>query len=353
MPRKIALLFAATLMFTTTACDSADETVEDRAADAPDANPDELGVKHGKHGKRGKHGKHNPAEKLCSVVECSDAQAAQVSELFAKRHEGRDDGAHEARKAARAEAHKQIAAAFRAERFDASVLERVGPPEHDGADHEAKMIGFATELHAILTPEQRAKLADKIEAKGPMFLGGHHGKGHHGKGFHGKKDFHGKKGDGEGKVDRLAHKVERFCEPISCTADQQTRLSAAFEGAHEARRDAKAAHAGDKPDFKPLADAFRAESLDEAKLRAVMGEGKVHMQERKLAHGDHMKATLAEIHEILTPEQRAIVADKIEAEGLHALMGKGKRHGKKGHGKKGKQGKQGHHGSGPSEVTAG
>ncbi|HLT35283.1 MAG TPA: hypothetical protein VK034_03335, partial [Enhygromyxa sp.] len=134
MPRKISLLFTATLMFTVAACDSdpIDAPVEDRAAEA---TPDQVQAEH--HGKRGKHGKHNPAEKLCNLLECSDAQAAQIDELFAKRHEGRDHGAHEARKAARAEAHKAIADAFRADEFDASVLDRVKPDhDRDDADHE-------------------------------------------------------------------------------------------------------------------------------------------------------------------------------------------------------------------------
>jgi Spy/CpxP family protein refolding chaperone len=347
MPRKISLLFAVTLLFTTTACDSTEEPVEDRAAELPDANPDDVGAKRDHHGK---HGKHNPAEKLCSELECSDAQIAKIDELFASRHEGRDSSgkaAHEARKAARGEAHKAIADAFRADEFDASVLDRVAPDHeqdgHDGGDREAKMIAFATELHAILTPEQRAKLADKIEAGHPMLF--HHGKkGHHGKmGKHGK---HGEKGfaeqhDGDHKADRLADKVDQFCEPITCTAEQKTQLSSTFTAVHEAHRDARTEHEADKPDFKPLADAIRAETLDEGQLRAALSEGGVHKQERKGDHLEAMGATLAEIHAILTPEQRAIVAGKIEAEGLHALMGK--RH----HGKKGK-----HKRGGPEAVDA-
>jgi Spy/CpxP family protein refolding chaperone len=193
-------------------------------------------------------------------------------------------------------------------------------------DHEARMLVFATELHAILTPEQRAQLADKIEAGHPMLFG--HGKrGHHGKGK-GDHDKQGSHGDGEDQADRLAHAVDRFCEPITCTAEQKTQLTATFEGAHEARRDAKAEHETDKPNLKPLADAFRAETLDESKLRAALAEGKLHRQDRKGDHAQQMGATIAEIHDILTPEQRAIVADKIEADGLHAVMGKG-HHGKK------------------------
>jgi Spy/CpxP family protein refolding chaperone len=332
MPRTIALLFATTLMFTATACDSTEEPVEDRAAEAPDAHPDDVGAKRDHHGK---HGKHNPAEMLCAKVECTDAQVTKIDELLASRHEGRDKEAHDARKAARAEAHEAIADAFRAETFDVAVLDRVAPdPAEHEADREDKMIAFAVELHAILTPEQRAKLADEIESGHPMLF--HHGK----RGHHWKKGDHGEKGEKseEQKAEHLARKVDQFCEPITCTAEQKTQLSATFTGVHEAHREAKAAHEDDKPNLKPLADAFRAETLDEGKLRAALDQGGVHKQERKAEHMKEMGATIAEIHDILTPEQRAIVADKIEAEGLHAVMGKGH------HGKKGKRGHRGHGG---------
>jgi Spy/CpxP family protein refolding chaperone len=341
MPRTIALLFASTLMFTATACDPTEEPVEDRAAEVPEAEPGEVGAKRDHHGKHGKHGKHNPADKLCAEIECSEAQAAQIDELFASRHERRDGAAHEARKAARAEAHQAIADAFRADTFDVAVLDRVAPEgEHDGEDREAKLIAFATELHALLTPEQRAKLADEIEAGHPMLF--HHGKrgGHHGKWG---KHFAEKHGG-----DHLAHAVDRFCEPITCTAEQETQLTAIFQSAHEAKRDARAEHEGEQRDLKPLADAFRAETLDEGQLRAALAEGKGQKQDRKADHREAMGATLAEIHQLLTPEQRAIVADVIEADGLHALIGKRKGEGKgKRHGKKGKRGR-----GGPEAVDA-
>jgi Spy/CpxP family protein refolding chaperone len=217
------------------------------------------------------------------------------------------------------------------------VLDRVGPdPERDGVDREAEMIEFATKLHAILTPEQRAELADKIAAGGPMLFGRHHGP----KGKHGQ---HGGKGDergpaGEGKHDpaeRLARAVDRLCAPISCTAEQETQLTATFTGMHEAKREARAELEQGEPDFAPLAAAFGADTLDQAQLRAALAGGKVHMGERKAAHGEQLGVALAEIHDILTPEQRGIVADQIAAEGLRAVLGKGDgHHGKRGHGKR-------------------
>jgi Spy/CpxP family protein refolding chaperone len=307
MKTTTAFLFAASLLFTV-ACDTADESVDPRAAEISDVSSDVDA---------GKRARHNPADKLCAELECSDAQATKIAELFAGRHESRDAANKDARKAERAASNKLLADAFRAADFDLAVLDKVKIEREHGEHHEA-MIGFVVELHAVLTAEQRATLADKIAARGPMFLG--HGKGH------GKKDWEGKHGD----------KVERFCEPIACTAEQQTQLSAAFAGVHEARREAKAAHEGDKRDFSPLAEAFRAESLDEAKLRAVMADHHRDMQEHKAEHAKQVGAVIAEIHAILTPEQRAIIAETIEAKGLRVLIGG------KGHHKKGKKGGKGY-----------
>jgi Spy/CpxP family protein refolding chaperone len=345
MPRTIALLFATTLIFTLNACDSGDENpVEERAAEATDAvGPDGLARKHGKHGK---HGKHNPADRLCAELECTDAQAAEIAALMSDLRPERDAAAHEARKAARGEAHEAIAAAFRAESFDVSVLERVAPERGDEREREAKMLSFATELHALLTPEQRAKLADRVAEGGPMLFGHHkRGKGKHGK--HG--DWNGKKaheGEGEAKRDpaeKIAAKVGKFCEPIACTEAQVGQLTATFTDAHAARRAARAEHEADKPDFAPVAELLRADTLDQAKLRVAMAERRAEGGEHKGARAEHMGALLAEVHGILTPEQRAIVADKIAAEGIHGLLGKGGK-GHEGGKHRGKHGGKGKHG---------
>jgi Spy/CpxP family protein refolding chaperone len=336
MTKPISLLFAASILFTF-ACDTGEDPVtEDRAAElSEDASPDDN---HGHHAKRGDHAKF-AADKLCGVVECTDDQAAKVAELFASRHENRDPAAREAHKAARAEANKMIASAFASDTFDPAVLERA-KPEREGASREDHMIALATELHAILTPAQRATLADKLESGGGMFFGGKGGK-HHGGKHHG-----GKHHDGDGPeakrdpAEHLARKVDGLCERVTCTDDQKTQLTATFEGVREAHRDARE-DAGErsKPDFKPIADAFRAETLDVAALRSTMAAIKAERGSKKADHGKQIGAVVSEIHDILTPDQRAIIAAEIEANGVHVLMGKrGGKHGKR-DGKHGKHGK--------------
>jgi len=310
------------------ACDSEelDPDTELRADDDAAPEADDTRADH-------KRGRHNPAERLCQELACSDDQRSQIEALFVAQKDARkarkaERGDRGDRKAKRAELNAELAAAFRADSFDGAVLEReLGDAVKHGArlDHAAELI---VGLHAILNTEQRAQLADRIEARGPWMLGGKH-RGHHGpkgkKGRHGKRgadgdrDDEGRRGDNSPEQ-RLAHKVERLCETLSCTEDQKTRLSAAFEGAHEARRDRP------KPDFTPLADSFRSASVDVDGVTAILAANKPD----RSAHLEAVAGFLAEVHDILTPEQRAIVADKIEVEGMRGL--KGKRH----HGKRGK-----------------
>ena len=329
-------LLAAALLIAP-ACDSEDASPDTELRAEIDGDAD---VDAGDHADR-KRGHHNPAERLCEAVACSDDQRSEVEALFAAERE-----AHEARKgehqdkraeheAKRAELDKALADAFRAETFDTSALER-GHSDEDKQARQAKHLERATSmivgLHRILNPEQRAQLAAQIGERGPRFL--HMGRGRH----HGPKGekHRGKRGRHEGEArrehkspeERVAHHVERFCEPLTCTEDQKTQLAAAFEGAHEARRDMP------KPDFQPLADAFTADSLDVDAVQGILAAAKPGKD-----HIEGFGNVIAEVHDILTPEQRSIVADKIEAEGPRGLMGKHGRRGGKHHGKRGK-----HHG---------
>ena len=325
MTKSISFLFAASMLFLTTACDPADEPTTERSAeiDSEEAKPcdDE--------GKRGDHGKF-AVDKLCSELECNETQVAQITELFASMHEGRGEKDHEAHKAARDAANKVLADAFRADTFDVSVLERQ-KPERDG-DHAEQMIEFATGLHTILTPEQRTKLADKIADGGPMFFMGHGGphKGPRGDGPRGEgpDGIDGPKGD---PSERHAKHVEQLCEKVTCTDDQKAQLTEVFTAAHEARKAAKDSR--EEPDFTAVADLLRADTLDAAKLRETIAAGKVDHEQREVERDNSFGSMMAEVHAILTPEQRGVVADLIEDKGMRALMG-GK------HGKHGKGGKK-------------
>jgi Spy/CpxP family protein refolding chaperone len=347
MTKPISLLFAASMLFTF-ACDAGeDPVVEDRAAELSETTP-APDVTNGHHAKR--HGDRSKfaADKLCAEVGCSDEQAARIDELFASRHADRDPAAREAHEAARAETNKAIALAFAADEFDPAVLERA-KPEHDGASHDDQMIALVAGVHGILTPEQRATLADKLESGGGMLFG------HHGKAKHGKHGKHGKRQEGAAERDpseRLAAKVDGLCERVTCTEDQKTQLTATFEGIHEARRDAREDAGDRKPNLQPIADAFRADTLNQDALRQAMAAVKREHLSHKADRGQQIGAVVSEIHEILTPAQRAILAKEIEANGVRVLLGKrgDKHHGKRGGKHHGKRGDKRH---GPGEVAAG
>lgn len=350
--KTTALLFASALMFTA-ACDS--EDVADPAERAAEtAGLTDAADLDGPHA-RGHHTRRSPAERLCGKIECTDEQVGAIADLFAGAHDEGERGDHEARKAQMQAKHAELAEAFRSDSFDVdTIAELHGERGPSKAEHVDRGVDLLVGLHGVLTPEQRGLLATELEERGPGLVFGHHGKRgkrgkrgkHHGKhdGKHdGERGEHdGKRGErgkhhgdhagleGEGDPSQhLARRVEHFCEAITCSEAQVSQLTATFEGVHEAHRDAREA----KPDFSELAAAFRADTLDADLVRSQLLASKDGAPDHARAFGE----VASEIHAILTPEQRAIVADRIAEGGLHAVMGKGRGHGKK-HGRKGHPG---------------
>ena len=293
--RRVSILFAAVAL--TAACDSAEPSDTAQPSEAQeqqdDADDDEdadaLAREHGgRHGK-GRHGP--PGDQLCDTVGCTDEQRAEIDALFERERDGErpDDSA----------ANEALAKAFRSDKFSAADLEAYKAAtrgKHDRLDeHVEKMAA----LHGILTAEQRTALADDIAENGFM----RHGKGRH----EGKRD---KKGDGSKFVE---HKVEKLCEPLSCTDDQVKKLTAIVSQA-KAERPEK-----DEGAHEALADAMRAETFDSAAV-------KKQLEASKARHAERGEMVVA-IHGVLTAEQRDEIADDIENEGPGALMGHRGRHG--------------------------
>ncbi|MGH1344922.1 MAG: hypothetical protein ACRBN8_25405 [Nannocystales bacterium] len=100
---------------------------------------------------------------FCEPLDCSDAQQAELSEIFGKKHDSRPDPQ------TRLDA---IAAAFKADTFDAEGLQ--GSCEHDTGDKSELVV----QVHAVLTPEQRTILSERIAEHGPRGLMGKGGKHH-------------------------------------------------------------------------------------------------------------------------------------------------------------------------------
>jgi Spy/CpxP family protein refolding chaperone len=134
-------------------------------------------------------------EVTCARLGCSDEQRTKIAEIM-KDVKPRAEGKREAMK----QAHEKLAAAFRSDHFgedDMAAFKATGAALRQG--HMQARSETIARVHAVLTPEQREKVATKIEKHGPRgLLGdkrGRHGKrGKHGghKGHWGGKGFDSK-----------------------------------------------------------------------------------------------------------------------------------------------------------------
>ncbi|MCA9660169.1 MAG: Spy/CpxP family protein refolding chaperone [Myxococcales bacterium] len=334
-----AFTLPLTLVFA--ACDS--EPVDDRAAAIEQAADDDLADAEAgdeaRHEARGEHRRRAPGERLCATIECSGEQEAQIADLFAKNRPAKGD--FKAHHEAGQEQRKALADAFRAGTLTADDLR---------AHHEAMKEKMAkrdpgamlVELHALLTPEQRAIVADKMETRGLHFFGGKHGKrGKHGDDFKGDKPM--KDGDHAGKHEaHMGKRIDKLCAKVECTDEQRATLEAKAAAAHEARVADRDAHKEAKTAAKQaLAQAFRGDSFSAADVDGFKGS----MESMHGAKASDMEAMILDLQALFTAEQRGVLADKIEKHGVGALMGKHGKHGKRGkHGKKGERGEHGKRG---------
>ena len=279
--KRTALFLAALAL---AACDSdSEEPADARIAelDLEDADADDTREHHGRHEMR-RH--RDRAAELCQAVSCTDAQAEQVQSAFAPPERG-----ERPERPDMSEANATLSKAFASETFAASDLEAWAAQLPERPERGQHHLDTLSELHTILTAEQRTALADKITA-GEFFGPRHHGK------RSGEKDH--------------AHKVERFCEALECTDAQQTQLTEIFETKH-----AKAEHHESRR--AAVAAAFAADSFDADALAASMKPDPTAKHD-----------VLVALHGVLTPEQRATLAERIAERGPRGILGKHGRHGK-------------------------
>lgn len=135
---------------------------------------------------------------------------------------------------------------------------------------------------------------------------------------------------GAAPVDGPRHEARggKMCEKLGCTDAQKAQLKQIRDGVKDKIKVEREAIRGLK---QQIAAEYRKDKLDSARLRDLYGQ----LDARKGTIEGYRRAMRAQVHAVLTPEQRAAVADKLErrAERGH---GKGKGHGKgrgKGHGK--------------------
>jgi Spy/CpxP family protein refolding chaperone len=256
-------------------------------------------------------------DRLCEKLACSDEQRVRIEGLAERMRAERPEPAGD-----RDAANRALATAFAGQSLSTADLQAYrAAVEPDGDERDAMIVEAAVELHGILDASQRQTLADELERHGLPFVGG---RGRGGKHRGERADGGERSGD-----DRGAHRAERLCEGLACSAEQQTRLAELLQERPEQ---------GEVPqaDRQALALAFRGGALSEEAVGAYLDAA---AKARADGHAA-MDARLVEVHGVLTPAQRATLGERVAADGPRALGlhgGKG-HHGKQGKGGKGKKG---------------
>ena len=259
----------------------AEEDVED--LDAPQEG------RHSKHGKRG--GSHEgPSAEICAAIACTDAQQEQVKTIFARPEQGERPEHGERPDLSAADA--ALAKAFATPDFGEADLRAWSEQLPARPDRSSHRFDAMSELHTILSAEQRTALAEKVSA-GEVFAG--RGEGHR---KHERSDADEHKG----------RRLEHFCEPLDCSDAQKSKLAEVFANRHESRPDPQSRK-------DAIAAALQSDTFDADALR------------ESCEHDPAASASsVVEVHAVLTPEQRAVIAERIAEHGLRALMGKGGKH---------------------------
>jgi Spy/CpxP family protein refolding chaperone len=318
----LSLLLPSALLLA--ACDRGDELespepLDERAAvAAADGDADGPPRAHADHRGRGGH----KVDRLCEKLACSDEQRVRIEGLAERMRSERPEPSGD-----RDAANRALATAFGGATLAAADLQAYrAAVEPDVDERDAIVVEAAVELHGILDAQQRQTLADKVERHGLPFVGGRGRGGKH----------HGERVDGDERSDdeRGAHRAERLCEGIACTAEQQTRLAELLQ---------ERPGQGEVPeaDRQALALAFRGDTLSEEAVGAYLDAASKARADGHAA----MDARVVEVHGVLTQAQRATLAERIATDGPRALGLHGGKGGKDHHGKRG--GKKGRRGKGP------
>jgi len=321
----LRLLLPAALLVA--ACDRGDELespeLDERAAEAAPSADDDAPAREKAHHR----GMDHKLDRLCEKLACTDAQRVRIEGLAARLWSERPEPTGD-----RGAANQALARAFGGDAFSTADLQAfhaaAGP---DSEEMDALLVEAVGELHGILDTTQRATLADKIEKRGLPFMGGGHGKRH----------------DGERDEDRSAKRAARLCEKLACAEDQQARIVELVQKRPEPGQVPQA-------DREALAQAFRGESLSDDAVNAYLDAA----AKARVADRAALDAQAVELHGLLTPTQRATLAERIAEDGPRALGLSGKGHhgkGGKGHGKDkkhGPDGKKGRRGPGPQGEAA-
>jgi Spy/CpxP family protein refolding chaperone len=233
-------------------------------------------------------------ERLCARLGCTDEQAAAVAALY----EDAGTRPRGSRRDARREADIELANAFRTDAFSTAHVDAYA--QRGGGDEERDdYLREMEALHGILTPAQRELLAEEIETRGPP--GG------------------GPRRSGDANRPVVTARGDALCELLRCNDAQAKRIEAFMSQAQADQRAGASSKAEDHR--QAIAAALRSASFDAAALQ-------VGIDARAAGRDAKMKAVadaLVAIHGVLSVPQRAMLAGKIEQDGLRAVFAAGQR----------------------------
>ena len=262
--------------------------------------------------------RHKKAERrvarLCETVGCDDEQRAA---LLAARPG--PDGERGARREAVTQARRDFAAAFRTEGFAGSDVARFNDARKGAKpDRATARLERHAQVHEILRPEQREKLAQRLESAPRR--GGHAGAG-------GAKKRRGSQDDPT-RPPAGAHAAERLCAQLECSGEQIQQIGALFATRHEQAREAIGRRRSSEGQAREAAGGkraevarmMRAESFDDSEVRARLEARQSRQDEKSGLREGATTELLVGIHALLTPVQRAKLAELIEAGKARQLL---------------------------------
>ncbi len=239
-----------------------------------------------------------------SEVDLSESQKVAFKKLT-------DDLASEmaAKHSARKAELTAFANAFKQSTLSDADLEKIMPhffPKEQRASMQAKLV----QAHQILTSEQRAKIADKLEARHDRMSAKHEKRKE-------KKDMHGVMGGGF-----MLKKMTRELDLTDAQKATLLQIASTFQAKVGAEAE-PARHA----QMQTFIREFRKEKMDESVLNQSVAQLDAKQAEVRLA----MKDAVRSVHALLTPEQREKAAEKLLQMAERQAKFDGEHHGRKKH----------------------
>ncbi len=232
-----------------------------------------------------------------SEVDLSESQKVEFKKLA-------DELASEmtTKHAARKTALQAFATAFKNSTLSEADLDNIAP-HFFSKDRQAFMQSTLIQAHRILTPEQRAKIADRLEAR-------YNDMKH-------KRELRKNK-----KEMRGGFMFKKLTRDLDLTDAQKTSLLQIAETVQSkiSATDEPTRHAR----MQAFISEFRKDKMDEA----VLNQGAAQLEAKHAEVRSAMKEAIRAVHAMLTPEQRAKVSEKLLRMAERQGMFESKFHGK-------------------------